>query len=109
MLRQKVLELESREISLLQVDKGLLESQEHLDLFLKHCPMFTFFKDENVKAIRLSRNFEELLGRPVSELVGKDMHALFPDELASKMISDDLKILHDKIPVTIEEHFNGRV
>ncbi len=42
---------------------------EILNLFLEFSPVYFFLKDENVRAIRLSRNFEKLLGYPLEVLL----------------------------------------
>jgi PAS domain S-box-containing protein len=67
-----------------------------------------FFKDENIKTIKLSKNYTEMLGRPISELLGKNMDDLFPSDLAKSMVADDRRILKEGKTVEIEEAMNGR-
>lgn len=76
--------------------------------FMEHSPVYVFFKDENIRSMHLSRNYETMLGRPLGELLGKNMFELFPGELARKMVEDDKRILREgREEVTVEE-LNGR-
>ena len=56
-----------------RAEDALRESEEQFDLFMTHCPIYVFFKDENIKTLRLSRNYEQMLGRPLKDLMGKSM------------------------------------
>lgn len=91
-----------------QATEQYRESEEIFSQFLKHSPIYIFFKDAEIRPLRLSENYIDMIGRPVSELIGKTMTDIFPEDLAAKMIEDDKKILADGKPVTIEEELNGR-
>ncbi len=88
--------------------RDLRESEEIFRQFMEHCPIYVFFKDTRIRSLRLSRNYETMLARPLDELLGKTMDELFPSDLAKKMIADDLKILNEGKQVEIEEELNGR-
>jgi two-component system, cell cycle sensor histidine kinase and response regulator CckA len=88
--------------------KALRESEDIFIKFMEHSPIYVFFKDENIRAIRLSKNFETMLGRPIKELIGKTMDELFPSELAKCMMADDIRTLKEGREITIEEEFDGR-
>jgi len=90
-------------------ERALEEERRLLELFLEHNPIYVFFKDEQARAIRLSRNYEKMLGRPLEELLGKDMREIFPLSLAESMIADDLRILSEGKPVEIIEELGGRI
>ncbi len=92
-----------------RAEEAVREIENIFNLFLEYSPMYIFFKDEQIRAVKLSRNYEQMLGRPLSELLGKSMDDLFPSELAKSMIADDQKILRDGVPVRVEETFNGRI
>ena len=81
---------------------------ELFDIFLENSPIHVFFKDNDVRAIKLSRNFESLLGRPLAEILGKNMDELFPSEMAKSMVKDDLRILEKGEKVVVEEEFNNK-
>ncbi|MHC1776883.1 MAG: PAS domain S-box protein [Lentimicrobium sp.] len=89
--------------------KSLKENEEIFTRFLENSPIYVFFKDKNIRPIKLSRNYESLLGLPLDEILGKTMYELFPSDLAEKMVNDDLKVLHERNTLKVEESFNGRV
>jgi PAS domain S-box-containing protein len=90
------------------IENALIESEEIFNHFLKYSPVYLFFKDKDIRSLKLSPNFEQMLGRPIDELIGKDMFDLFPGELAKKMIEDDKQILKDRATKFVEEELNGR-
>ena len=92
-----------------ETGKRLRESEEIFGRFMEHSPIFVFFKDENMRALRLSRNYEAMLGMPVAEMLGRTMEELFPSELAKRMVADDMRIMKEGKATTIEEEFNGRL
>jgi len=92
----------------LRTEAALQHQEEIFGLFMEYSPIYVFFKDENIRAIRLSKNFETLLGRPLEDIIGKTMDELFPAELAHQMIEDDKKILRDGVPIEVVEEFAGR-
>ncbi len=87
----------------------LHEMSEMFRLFMEHSPIYVFIKDENIRPVYLSRNYEKMLGRPLSELLGKSMDDLFPSDLSKSMIADDQRILKEGKPVVdIIEVLEGR-
>jgi len=93
----------------MRAEAALQDSNSIFDSFLEHSPIYVFFKDENLRALRLSKNFEQWLGKPMAELLGKNMQELFPSALAQSMVEDDKRILREGTLVTIEEEMNGRI
>ncbi len=91
-----------------KIEENLRESEERWRLFMEYNPIHVFFKDENIRCLQLSKNFEQMIGRPVEELIGKTMYDIFPPDLAKSMIEDDMKVLRDGIPVEVDEELNGR-
>jgi PAS domain S-box-containing protein len=91
-----------------RAEEALRENEETFNAFMEHCPVYVFFKDENIRPIRLSRNYEQMLGRPIEEVLGKTMDELFPAELAKGMIADDLSVLNGGRSVKVVEDLNGR-
>ena len=92
-----------------QAEATLRESEEIFNQFMENSPIYIYFKDENMRALRLSRNFEAMLGRPMAELLGKNTEELFPSESAKSMVADDRQILLEGKKVIIEEELNDRV
>lgn len=92
----------------LRNQETLRETQLIFDRFMEHSPVYVFFKDKDIRPIRLSKNYEQMLGMPLDHLLGKTMDQLFPSDLAKSMIEDDKKILNKGKNVEIEEELNGR-
>ncbi len=86
----------------------LQEREEIFHLFMEHSPVYIFFKDEKIRSLYLSRNYEKMLGMPLDHLIGKTMDDLFPSDLAKSMIADDQAIFREGNAKYIEETFNGR-
>jgi len=89
-------------------EEALRESEEIFRQLMEHSPIYVFFKDQNIRATRLSRNYETMLGRPIDELLGKSMDDLFPSDFAKSIVADDIRILNEGKRVDIEEELNGR-
>jgi PAS domain S-box-containing protein len=87
----------------------LKDIEEIFRLFLEYSPAYLVFKDANHKILRLSRNFETLLGRPLEELVGRNVADIFPPENAWNIIRDDLKVLRGGMLSETEEVLQGRI
>ena len=86
----------------------LREQEEIFTHLMENSPVFVFFKDENLRAMMLSKNYEQLLNRPLNEILGKTMDELFPSELAKSMIEDDKRILHEGKTIVVDEELNNR-
>lgn len=91
-----------------RIKKAITRNNEIFNQFMEHSPIYIFFKDENIRPIYLSRNFEKMLGKPLDEILGKTMDELFPSDLAKSMVACDLEILRSGEKVEVEEEFNGR-
>ncbi len=101
--------LRESEASLKENKVALRENEEIFQSFMEYSPIFVSFTDDKQRSIRLSRNFEDMLGKPMSELIGKNMHELFPPELAKNIIDTDAEILRAGKGVTVEEELFGRL
>jgi PAS domain S-box-containing protein len=102
------MDLQRKEEQQQKIYDALQENEAIFSQFMEHSPIYVFFKDEQLRTLRLSRNYEQLLGRPMKELLGRSMEELFPTELAQSMTADDMKILRGGTTVRTEEEMNGR-
>lgn len=91
-----------------RAEAALQESEDIFSQFMEHSPVYVFFKDHEGRALRLSGNFEEMLGKPLPELLGKTAYDLFPPELAGNIIAADREILRGGKPVVVDEELRGR-
>ena len=91
-----------------KTEQSLHFSQQLFDLFLEYSPIFVFVKDAQIRPVYLSRNYEQMLGMPLSAVLGKTMDELFPGEMANKMIEDDKQVLRAGKPCEVVEEFAGK-
>lgn len=91
-----------------KIQGALQESEAIFNAFMENSPIYVFFKDKEIRSKQLSRNFEQMLGKPLDELLYKNMNELFPSEMAKKMVADDKKILNEGQTIVIDEELNGR-
>ncbi len=91
-----------------RAERLLRENEEIFKCFLEYSPVYVFFKDYNIRSLRLSRNYEQLLGKPIEDLLDKNMNDLFPSELAKKMIEDDQRVIREGKMIKVDEELNGR-
>ena len=75
---------------------------------LEYSPIYFFFKDAELRPILLSRNFEQMVGKPMDQILGRTMEELFPPELAKSMIEDDRRILQEGALVRVDEALGGK-
>ncbi|MDP4267691.1 MAG: PocR ligand-binding domain-containing protein, partial [Bacteroidota bacterium] len=114
--RQAEEELKSKNEELIKTNEELTrakqkveENEELFRLFMEYSPIYIFFKDENIRSFYLTKNFEKMLGKPLNELLGKNMYELFPSEMAKNMIEDDKRVMLEGKTVEIIEELNGRI
>lgn len=91
-----------------KIEQKLRENEAIFSQFMEHSPVYVFFKDDQIRSLRLSRNYETMLGRSLEELLGKNMNELFPSDLAKEMVRIDQQILENGEKVQVDEVFNGR-
>ena len=89
-------------------EKSKNETEEIFRFFMQNSPIYVFFKDAEIRSLKLSKNYEKMLGMPMEELIGKTMDELFPSDFAKKIVADDIRILNSRDVVFLEEEFNGR-
>jgi PAS domain S-box-containing protein len=70
---------------------------------LDNTPAAIFLKDPDGRYLLVNRAFEELHGRPASELIGRlDTDVLSP-EVAERMRVDDLRVMSERKPIELQE------
>lgn len=94
------------------IERHKEESRNLLAKFIEHSPIYAFIKevsDDESRVIVASDNYEKMLGIPANGMINKEMHELFPKELADKMVADDSKVISDNRIVEVEEELNDRI
>ena len=87
------------------------ESEKMFTLFLRQTPVYVYIKEVSStesRVLRASDNFQQMIGIPSGDMVGKTMAELFPPELAAKISADDWSVMSKGEAVTLEEEMNGR-
>ncbi len=109
MLEQRV-EERTKELEL--ANESLRDINELFALVMKHSPIYVFIKEVTAsesRVLQVSDNFQQMLGIPAAEMVGKSMAELFPAEFAAKITADDWAVVSSGQILTLEEDFNGRI
>jgi PAS domain S-box-containing protein len=94
-----------------QDQETLLNREEIFSLFMKHSPFYTYIKvvtSTESRVLQASDNFQQMIGIPGSEMIGKTMSELFPAEMAAKINADDWSVVSNGDVLEFEEDFNGR-
>jgi PAS domain S-box-containing protein len=94
-----------------QAEQALQRSQELLALFLRHSPIYAYIKTvtpTESRTLYASENFQQMLGLPAQEIMGKTMSEVFPPEFAAKITADDWAVIAQGEVLTLEEHWHDR-
>jgi PAS domain S-box-containing protein len=89
-------------------EEELRKEKELFSLLMDNAPLYVFFKDHELRALRVSKSFEGMLGMPIEQAVGKSMDELFPPELARSMVEADRDVLDHGKTVRVQEELAGR-
>jgi PAS domain S-box-containing protein len=92
----------------LQSEGALRSSEAIFQHFLDNSPVYVFVKDQDLKPIKLSANYEQLLGRPLCEILGKSPEDAFSQEWASAINRGERTILEGGKVVAMDGLLNGR-
>ena len=94
-----------------QAEERLQTTNELLSLFIRHSPIYAFIKEVSPtesRALHVSDNYQEMLGIPGSEMIGKTMQEIFPAEFAEKITADDWLVVSRGRILHLDEDLNGR-
>jgi hypothetical protein len=94
-----------------KIEDYLQENIEIFSLFMELSPIYAFIKEvtpTSSKVLKASLNYVDMIGVPASEMVGKSMQELFPQELADKITEDDWATVMKGEVFQVEEELNGR-
>ena len=107
-LEQRV-EERTKELEL--ANESLHDINEQFELVMKHSPIYAFIKEVTAsesRVLKASENYQQMIGIPAAEMVGKNMAELFPADFAAKITDDDWKVVSSGKILTLEEELNGR-
>jgi len=92
-------------------DEALSNINDLLSKFILHSPIYTFIKEvtpNESRVLKASENFIDMIGIPGSEMIGKNMHELFPPEFADKITADDWEVASNDHLIHLDEELNGK-
>jgi len=94
-----------------RAEEDLQTSNDLLSLFIKHSPIYAYIKEVTPTAsrtLKASDNFQDMIGMPVSAMLGKTMEELFPAAFAAKITEDDWRVVSRGKILHLDEELNGR-
>ncbi len=94
-----------------KAEMALKESNELLTRFINYSPIYAYIKqvepDEST-VIVASENFQDMVGIPGSQMIGKRMEDLFPPEFAKKITREDWAVISKGEILRLDEELNGK-
>jgi PAS domain S-box-containing protein len=94
-----------------QAEEALRQSEELLSLFVKRSPIYAFIKEVSPTESRVlmaSDNYQDMIGIPSSQMIGRSMQELFPAEFAANMAAADWAVVSFGKVIELDEELNGR-
>lgn len=92
-------------------EEALSESNELLSRFIRNSPIYAFVKEvtpTQSRVLRASENYQEMIGIPGSQMIGKTMEELFPPDLAAKFTADDWEVVLTGKVLRLDEEMGER-
>lgn len=92
-------------------EKALKESEELMSQYMKNSPIYTFIKEvtpTDIKVLKASANYPEMIGSKGENIEGKTMKDLFPADFAAKIEADDRSVMESGKVLKIDEDFDGK-
>ncbi|MEI7638255.1 MAG: PAS domain S-box protein, partial [Syntrophus sp. (in: bacteria)] len=92
-------------------EEALRESEELFSLFMRHSPVYTFIKEvtpTESRVLQASDNYEQMIGIPGPQMIGRTMAELFPPGFAAKITADDWTVVSRGNVIQQDEDLNGR-
>lgn len=91
-----------------RAEQAIKERDEIFNQFLENSPIYIFFKDDKLRTLQLSRNYEVWLGKKMKDLLGKNAKELFPGDFAKSMHESDRLSIESGVKIESEEELDGR-
>lgn len=95
-----------------KAEKALRESERVLSEYMLNSPIYTFIKEATpegeMRVIRASSNYSDMIGPVGKDMQGKTMRELFPKEFADRITKDDFQVLLSGKVLKIDEDFGGK-
>jgi len=92
-------------------EESIRKSNELLSLFMKYSPIYAFIKEvtsNESRVLMASENYIQMVGISGTEMTGKTMQELFPEDLAAQITKDDWTVASSGQMLEIDEVLHGR-
>jgi len=86
-----------------QAEENLHKTNQLIKNIIDYNPSLIYLFDTDGKFMLGNKNFENFLGFPESELLGKPREKFLPIEISNQHRSNDFKVINSKQPITLEE------
>lgn len=86
-----------------ETEQNLRDTQKWLNAVLNNVQSVIFIKDIKGKYILVNKEYELLVGTTQDNILGKTDFDLFPKESAELLRENDIKIIDNGVPVSMEE------
>ncbi|MGB3211323.1 MAG: PAS domain S-box protein [Desulforhopalus sp.] len=86
-------------------------ANEIFSLFMRYSPAYIIIKEvteSSNRVLQASENYRDIIGKPGSEIIGKNTTELFSADFAAKVVADDWQVVSSESPLHVEQYFNGR-
>lgn len=93
-------------------EQKLKNSNELLSLFIQQSPIYAFIKTVTLTDSRIlyaSDNYVNMVGIKGSDMIGKSVLDIFPEEFAREIQKEDWKVVLNGEILRVEQKFNSRI
>ncbi|MDD2464583.1 MAG: PAS domain S-box protein [Desulfobulbus sp.] len=94
-----------------RAEEEVQATSELLSQFIKNSPIYAYIKEvtpTESRTLKASDNFQDVIGIPAAEMLGKTMAELFPPEFAAQITADDWQVVSQGKILQREEVLEGR-
>ncbi len=74
-----------------------------LHTVINNLPATVYVKDKNLRKVLVNKQELEMLGKKEEEVIGKTDRDLYPDEMAKRFETDDLKVIREGLEIVNRE------
>ena len=98
-------------VAQMQDHQALVQTEAVLSEFVRHSPIHVYIKEVapgESRVLQASDNFQDMIGIPGRDMVGKTMKELFPAGFAEKITDDDWNVASRGEVLKLDEELGGR-
>lgn len=88
-----------------ELERQVRERTREISSILEYTPAVVYIKDREGRYTLVNTRFEELLGRPARDILGKSDYELFSREMAQRLRTHDQQVFLSRQPHQVEEAF----